>query len=236
MRILALGDRDPVHLTHRELDAAFALMPDGVECSWTATDSREAHDLGSVDGVWLLPGTPYRDDESAFAAIEHCRTSATPFLGTCGGFQYACVALARTLAGIARAAHAETDPAAEELVVVPLACALYGERRLVEPKADTRLATICGIEPFVGFHWCGFGLDPVAQHRLQSAGRGAQRVGPGRRGRGDRASRPSVLYRYGVPATGRRERSESLHPLIAALLDAARQPGPPLDKVLVSPE
>src|ERR1700677_3413088 len=65
-------------------------MPAGVECSWTGTDTPAARDLESADGVWLLPGTPYRDDATAYAAIEHCRVSGTPFLGTCGGFQYAC--------------------------------------------------------------------------------------------------------------------------------------------------
>ena len=75
-------------------------MPVGVECEWTPTDSRQARQLDAVDGVWLLPGTPYRDDEAAYAAIAHCRVSGTPFLGTCGGFQYGCVELARSLAGI----------------------------------------------------------------------------------------------------------------------------------------
>jgi hypothetical protein len=82
VKILALGDRDPGFITHRELDAAFELMPAEVECSWTGTDTPAAHDLESADGVWLLPGTPYRDDEAAYAAIEYCRRSGTPFLLT----------------------------------------------------------------------------------------------------------------------------------------------------------
>ena len=122
------------------LDGAFALMPSEVDCGWTATDSPEARDLESADGVWLLPGTPYRDEEAAYRAIEYCRTSGTPFLGTCGGFQYACVELARSLAAIEGAAHAESDPDAEEPVVVPLQCSLYGETRTVEPTSGTRFA------------------------------------------------------------------------------------------------
>src|ERR1700753_420497 len=107
LKIFAIGDRDPAHLTHRELDAAFTLMPPGVDCGWIATDSREARDLTSAGGVWLLPGTPYRDDRMAYDAIDFCLASGTPFLGTCGGFQYACVLLARRLARIETAAHAE---------------------------------------------------------------------------------------------------------------------------------
>ena len=128
MKILALGDRDSAHLTHRALDAAsaaFALMPSDVECDWTATDSHGARDLDRADGIWLLPGSPYRDDTAAYAAIDYCLRTGTPYLGTCAGFQYACVALARALAGIAGAAHAESDPEGETLVVAPLACSLF---------------------------------------------------------------------------------------------------------------
>ena len=73
--------------------------------------ARQARDRSTTrDGVWLLPGTPYRDAEAAFAAIRHCLATGTPFLGTCGGFQHALVELARSRAGIAEAAHEESDP------------------------------------------------------------------------------------------------------------------------------
>jgi len=166
MTILALGDRDTEFVTHREADAALALL--GAE--WTATDSRAARDLADADGVWLLPGTPYADDDAAYGAIRHCLEPGTPFLGTCGGFQYACVELARSRAGVTAAAHAESEPAAEEPVVAPLACSLYGEERSVRPVAGTRLAAICGDAPFPGFHWCGFGLAERYVEVLERAG------------------------------------------------------------------
>jgi CTP synthase (UTP-ammonia lyase) len=222
VKILALGDRDPAFFTHRELDATFGLMPAGVECSWTATDSREARELESADGVWLLPGTPYRDDAAAYAAIAHCRRSGTPFLGTCGGFQYACVDLARALAGIAGAAHAESaDAGAGELVVVPLRCSLYGERRLVEPVPGTRLAQSCGDQPFTGFHWCGYGLDPRVEARLAAAGvvlsaraedAGVEAI--------ELPDHPFFVATAFQPQVGSGE-SGLLHPLITALLTAA---------------
>jgi hypothetical protein len=43
------------------------------------------------------------------------------------------VELARALAGVTGAAHAESDSDGEELVIVPLACSLYGELRTVRP-------------------------------------------------------------------------------------------------------
>jgi CTP synthase (UTP-ammonia lyase) len=221
VRILALGDRDPAFLTHRELDAAFALMPEGVECSWTATDCPESHDFRRADGIWLLPGTPYRDDSAAYGAIEFCRMSETPFLGTCGGFQYACVGLARTLAGLRGAAHAESDPDADEHVVVPLACSLYAERRLVEPVAGTRFADICGTHPFSGFHFCGYGLNGAVEQRLESAGvviaaraqdAGAEAI--------ELPDHPFFLATAFQPQVGSSE-SQRLHPLIGAFLEAS---------------
>jgi len=168
--ILAIGDRNPEQLTHRELDAAFALIGGDVDCGWVASDSAGARELDRADGVWLLPGSPYRDDDAADAAIVHCLRTGTPFLGTCAGFQYACVVLARTLAGRADAAHAERDPDAADSVVVPLACSLYGELRTVTPVTGTRLAAIRGTAPFQGFHFCGFGLAPDAAEALERAG------------------------------------------------------------------
>src|SRR6201992_2984318 len=168
--VIALGDRDERYLTHRELDATLALIGDEVTCEWVATDSVEATRLDDVDGVWLVPGSPFRDDGAAYAAIAHCLDTEPPYLGTCAGFQYACVQLARTRAGLDRAAHAEADPEAPDPVVVALACSLYGERRTVTPVPGTRLAAICGERPFEGYHHCGFGLEPSAIAALTEAG------------------------------------------------------------------
>jgi CTP synthase (UTP-ammonia lyase) len=221
-RILALGDRDPSYVTHRELDGAFALMPADIECGWVATDSSAARELEAADGIWLLPGSPYRDDGAAYAAIGHCLRTGTPFLGTCAGFQYACVALARELAGLAGAAHAETDPAAGTLVVEPLACTLYGERRLVTPVPGTRVAAICGTQPFSGFHWCGYGLAASAEGPLAAAGVviGARADDAGVEAV-ELPGHPFFLATAFQPQVGAAERGE-LHPLIVAFADAVR--------------
>ena len=168
--IVALGDRDPGYLTHREVDSVLELFPRAARARWVATDSPGAEDLGGASGVWLLPGTPYRNPERARAAIHHCLDEGIPFLGTCGGFQHTLVELARTRAGIAEAAHEESEPDAPAPVVTRLSCSLYGETRTVTPVPGTRFAAICGPEPFEGFHWCGFGLDPAYVEPLERAG------------------------------------------------------------------
>jgi CTP synthase (UTP-ammonia lyase) len=221
VRLLVLGDREPSYLTHREIDAALALLPDGVDAGWVATDSGQARELAGVDAVWLLPGTPYRDDDAAYAAIRHCVNTGTPFLGTCGGFQYACVELARLLADVASAEHAESDPDARDQVVVPLRCSLYGERRTVTPVPGTRLAAICGTEPFEGFHFCGYGLSPRFEPVLEAAGivisahapdAGVEAI--------ELPDHPFFVATAFQPQVGSSE-TAVLHPLIAGLLQAA---------------
>jgi len=221
MKILALGDRDPAYLTHREIDATLALLPGEVDCGWVRTDSAQARALDAVDGVWLLPGTPYRDDDAARAAIHHCVDTGTPFLGTCGGFQYACVELARSRAGVSRATTAELDPDGDALVVAPLACALYGERRTVTPVAGTRLAAICGAEPFEGHHHCGYGLAAEYEPVLAHAGVVISAHAPDAGVEGiELADHPFFLATAFQPQVGSGQ-TGAVHPLIAALLDAA---------------
>jgi CTP synthase (UTP-ammonia lyase) len=221
VRIVVLGDRDLRYLTHRELDAALALFPDIARAGWTATDAPAARHLEDACGVWLVPGSPYRDDEAAYAAIRHCLVTGTPFLGICAGFQYACVELARSRAGLQSASHAESDPGGDELVVQPLTCTLYGERRLVTPVPGTRLAHICGEEPFEGFHWCGYGLAeqyvPLLTDHGVTVGARAADAGVEAIEMGDH---PFFVATAFQPQVGARE-TRSLHPLIRAFVDAA---------------
>ena len=72
-RIVVLGDRNVEYLTHRELDGALGLFPDWASADWVATDSSEARALGDIDGLWLVPGSPYRDARSVCAAIKYAQ-------------------------------------------------------------------------------------------------------------------------------------------------------------------
>ncbi len=168
--VCLLGDRDTGFLTHRELDAAIALLPGDVEARWVGTDSAEAARTSEADGIWLVPGSPYRNDAVVYSAIRWARTSGRPFLGTCGGFQYAVVEFARNVAGIVDADHAETAPGTGTLVVDRLACSLVGKERSVTAVPGTRMHALCGPDPFVGFHWCDYGLAPGHVDRLAAHG------------------------------------------------------------------
>ena len=114
----------------------------------------------------MIPGSPYRDDRAVYSAITTARISGQPFLGTCGGLQYAVVEFARNVAGMREAAHAETDPHGHTLVVDHLQCSPIGQQRSVTPVAGTRMYDFCGPQSFTGFHWCNFGVAPTHLKQL----------------------------------------------------------------------
>lgn len=220
--IAVVGDRDTALLTHRELDAAIARMPISVHARWIGTD-RIGSLLDEVDGVWLAPGTPYRDDDAVYALIREVRERGIPFLGTCGGFQYALVEFARNVAGIAGAAHEESDPRASEPVVGMLGCSLVGARRLVTPVPGTRLAAYMGTVPSHAFHWCNYGLQPGWTERLQDAGLvvSAHAEDAGVEGV-ELPSHPFFMATLFQPQVGAAN-GGPLHPLIGALCAAAAE-------------
>jgi CTP synthase (UTP-ammonia lyase) len=218
-RIALLGDRNLEHLTHRALEAAVAQLPAGVEAEWVGTDTPRARALDGFDGIWALPGTPYRDDGAALAAIRRALATGTPLLGTCGGFQYAVLALLGPAA-----VHAEVAPDAADPAIAPLACSLVGEEREVVCVPGTRLAAICGSAPFTGFHWCSYGLAPSAVARLTSAGAVVSAHAPdaGVEGIEVPAHRFFVATLF-QPQVGALD-GAPLHPLISAFLAAAATP------------
>ena len=59
MSVALLGDRSG-HRSHRELDALRPALP--VATEWVPTDA--GFDPTAYDGVWLVPGSPYADDEA----------------------------------------------------------------------------------------------------------------------------------------------------------------------------
>jgi CTP synthase (UTP-ammonia lyase) len=169
-QVVLVGDRDLNYFTHRELDAALALFPSHVSAQWVGTDTSDVMRTSEADGVWVVPGSPYRDDSAVYSVIETARTSGQSFLGTCAGFQYAVIEFARHVAGLPDADHAETASGDRTLVIERLACSLVAQERHVTAIPRTRMHTICGPGSFVGFHWCNFGLSSAYVDRLTEYG------------------------------------------------------------------
>jgi CTP synthase (UTP-ammonia lyase) len=167
--IALVGDRQPAHASHRELEAVRGRLGEGVAADWVATDEDRVRELREFDGIWLVPGSPYADDEAAYAAVRWARENDVPFLGTCGGLQYAVVEYFRNVLGVLDASHAESDGDGGN-VVHALACSLQGEERLVRPVAGTRFSKLVDDEPFIGMHYCSYGPGPDEVERLVAAG------------------------------------------------------------------
>lgn len=161
---IALLGEDRGHRSHQELNALRSMLD--VRTAWVATDSGTS--LEGFDGIWLVPGSPYADDVAAYEAIRRARENGIPFLGSCGGLQYAVIESVRNWLGGA-ASHEESDGVADDNVVTKLACSLYGEVRQVVPSPGTWFADLMGV-PFDGTHFCNFAPTPGAVDQLVAAG------------------------------------------------------------------
>jgi len=170
VNIAIVGDENEAYPSHREINAVRGMLGEGVDAQWVSTDGARVRDLDGFDGIWLTPGSPYADDAAAYEAVRWARERDVPFLGTCGGLQYAVIEYFRNVLGLASASHAESDGVDDTNVVRALACSLDGEERLVRPLAGTRFARLVDGEPFVGMHYCNYGPGTDALQRLVEGG------------------------------------------------------------------
>jgi CTP synthase (UTP-ammonia lyase) len=132
VRIGILGDFNPDfrshHATNEALQHASAKLNLPVESGWISTPSvlepNAQKMLESFDGIWAAPGSPYKSFDGMLKGIEFARRRDWPFLGTCGGFQYALIECARNVLGIKDADTAENNSGSKNIVIYPVACAV----------------------------------------------------------------------------------------------------------------
>src|SRR6266702_3677840 len=132
VRIGILGDFQPkapnLPAIEKSLQHASAKLQIAVEGKWIPTpsilESNAQKMLESFDGIWAAPGSPYKSFEGMLKGIEFARRRDWPFLGTCGGFQYALIECARNVLGIKDADSAENNSGSKNVIIYPVACAL----------------------------------------------------------------------------------------------------------------
>ena len=137
VRIAVLGDFDPKSPTlpaiDKSLQHAAAKLKLAVESQWIPTPSLLEPGakklLESFDGIWAAPGSPYKSFEGMLKGIEFARSRDWPFLGTCGGFQYALIECARNVLGIKDADSAENNSGSKNIVIYPVACAVPNRKK-----------------------------------------------------------------------------------------------------------
>jgi CTP synthase (UTP-ammonia lyase) len=199
VRIGILGDFNPEfrshHATNAALQHAAHKLDLQLDSEWVPTPSLATNGadkiLENYDGLWAAPGSPYRSFDGMLKGIEFARTRDWPFLGTCGGFQYALIECARNVLGIADADSAENQSGSKNIVIYPVACTVP-DRKDDAPKLsgtgpEIRLRPGSYLQSFYGKDqetateefFCNFEVNPEYEWCAMEAGfpvvaRGAQ--------------------------------------------------------------
>jgi CTP synthase (UTP-ammonia lyase) len=173
-RIALVGDRSANVRAHTRIPMIIdaLLGRDGIALDpyWIATADVSECDLAGFDAIWLVPGSPYASAEGALSAVRTAREQRIPFLGTCGGFQYALVEYARNVCGLASVENAEVTPDASEYLIVPLDCSLMGHEEAVMIVPGTLAAKISGPGRRTERYHCSYGLNPEYLEALADNG------------------------------------------------------------------
>lgn len=178
-RIALVGDRSPDVASHARVPLLLDSLAERdrlvLDAYWIPSEEAAAEDaVSGFDAVWVLPGSPYRSEEGVLAAIRTARVAGIPFLGTCGGFQHALLEYARDVCGLARVAHAENDPDADDFLIEPLACSLVGHEGVVTIEPGSLAQSVIGSERTVERYFCAYGpsrhLDTLRAHGLRFSG------------------------------------------------------------------
>jgi CTP synthase (UTP-ammonia lyase) len=170
-RFALIGDYDPAKVAHQAIPRALELaaaLRRPITWDWISTAS--VPPLESYAGVWLVPGSPYRSEAGALAAVRWARETGRPFLGTCAGFQHAMLEIARDVGGLRDAVHAETNPDSPAQVLIPLSCSLVEKSGRVHFAPGSQLAGIYGVENQIEGYHCNYGLNPAFRTLLEGAG------------------------------------------------------------------
>ena len=178
IRIALVGDCDPAIRAHAAIPMALHLVADemgyAVQPAWmetaSLTKSATARLLEPFNGIWCVPGSPYRSMEGALRAIQFARENSRPFLGTCGGFQHAIIESFRNVAGLKAADHAESNPEAKMPVIARLACSLENRGGVIRLQAGTRIAAAYRRHEITESFNCNFGFDARYEQQLVRSG------------------------------------------------------------------
>lgn len=176
-KIVILGDFNPIYSTHhalndsvRQLDKTFE---EELQFDWISTDilNYKTAFKNIYCGLWIAPGSPYKDMENVINTITFARENNIPTLGNCGGFQHMLIEFAKNVCGIVEASHEEITPNSSELVISKLLCSLVEkEEQLNIVDKNSILYNILKTENFKGRYYCSYGLNSRYVDTLKSNG------------------------------------------------------------------
>lgn len=162
--IAILGEYLPTFEPHICTDSAIAhvntVLGLDVAAKWVSTGDIDLSLFERHSGIWIAPGSPYKNMAKTLTAIRHARENGVPCLGTCGGFQHMIIEYARNVLGFRDAQHAEYDPYASNLFISELACSLAGREMHLQLVPKSMVASIYGTTSAVEYYYCNFGVHP----------------------------------------------------------------------------
>jgi len=162
--IALLGEYTPTFPPHASTNAAIehanAALGLGIGHDWISTADIDSSLFERYAGIWIAPGSPYKNMDNTLQAIHHAREHNIPCFGTCGGFQHMIIEYARNVLGFKDAQHAEYDPYASHLFISELTCSLAGREMQLNFKPDSRVANIYGALSATEQYYCNFGINP----------------------------------------------------------------------------
>ncbi len=175
--IAVLGDFNPDSRTHLALNnSARALQQQSeaaLQFDWTGTEVFDTATMrgGQYCGLWIAPGSPYKDMENVLHTITYAREHNIPTLGNCGGFQHMLIEFAQRVCGITHAGHEESHPDTQEPLIYKLSCSLTGlEEQLHIPDNNSQLYNIAQVPQLTGRYNCSYGLNPAYREALETHG------------------------------------------------------------------
>jgi CTP synthase (UTP-ammonia lyase) len=165
-RIAILGDFNPVYSTHHALNDSIRQtikrFDEDIQFDWISTDifNFETAFNQLYCGLWIAPGSPYKDMKNVLDTITYVRQNNIPTFGNCGGFQHMVIEYARNVCGIASADHEETNPESTDLLISKLSCSLTEqEEQLTINSKNSILFGIVKKEKLLGKYFCSYGIN-----------------------------------------------------------------------------
>lgn len=176
-RIAILGDFNPVYQTHHALNDSIRQsvrqFDQDIQFDWIDTNTfnfKTAFDK-LYSGLWIAPGSPYKNAQNVIDAIAYTRQNDIPTFGNCGGFQHMIIEFARNVCGVSAADHEETNPDAKDLVITKLSCSLIEkEEELSIVDTSSILYKIIEKDKLVGKYYCSYGVNEKYVENLKVNG------------------------------------------------------------------
>lgn len=240
IRIGILGDFNPEfrshHATNNSLQHAGRRLGRKVESEWLPTASLvgpSAVDvLSKFDGLWASAGSPYKNMDGMLRGIQFAREQDWPFLGTCGGFQYTLIEVARDVIGLADADTAENNSGSKHVVIYPVMCAvpnrtgnapkLSGLVPEIRLRPGSLLHSIYGRDVVDEEFFCNYEINPEYEYCLMESGMPIVARGMN----GEVRAIESPTHRFFIASLFQPQLSstaESPHPVVTAFLKAAAE-------------